>query len=81
MPNIRNNIFDILSFETGLNVLFTSTGFYFKSKVIEDNQKGKIYFFDSWVLLPKMYIFEVVTFFSRPVVIQSTQFFSGSRYS
>ena len=31
-----------------------------------------------WALLLKMYIFEVVTFFSCLVVIQSTQFFNGS---
>ena len=33
-----------------------------------------------WALLLKMYIFEVVTFFSCLMVIQSTQFFSGSSY-
>ena len=33
--NIHNNITDISSFQNGLNDLFTSTGFYLKSKVIE----------------------------------------------
>ena len=37
-------------------------------------------FFDFWALLLKMYIFEVATFFSCLVFIQSTQFFSGSTY-
>ena len=79
-PNIRNNIIDISSFQNGLNGLFSSTGFYLKSKVIEGSHKGKNMFFNFWALLLKMYIFEVVTFFSCLVVIQSTQFFSGSTY-
>ena len=37
-------------------------------------------FFTSWALLLKMCIFDVVKVFSRLVVIQSTQFFSGSIY-
>ena len=37
-------------------------------------------FFNFWLLLLKMYIFEVVTFLSCLVVIQSTQFFSGNTY-
>ena len=44
IPNIHNNIIDISSFQTELNVLFSSTGFYFKSKVIADSHKGKICF-------------------------------------
>ena len=35
IPNPHNNIIDISSFQTGLNVLFSATGFNFKSKVIE----------------------------------------------
>ena len=72
-PNIRNNIIDISSFQNELNGLFSSTGFYLKSKVIEGSHKGKNMFFNFWALL-KMYIFEVVTFFSCLVFIQSTQF-------
>ena len=53
-PNIHNNIIDISSFQNGLNDPFSSTGFYFKSKVIEGSYKG---------ILLKMYIFEVVPFF------------------
>ena len=41
--------------------------------------RGKM-FFNFWALLLKMYIVEVVTFFPCQVVIQSTQFFSGSTY-
>ena len=73
-PNIRNNIIDIPSFQNGLNGLFSSTGFYLKSKVIEGSHKGKKMFFNILALLFKIYIFEVVTFFSFVVVIQSTQF-------
>ena len=35
----HNNIIDISSFENGLNI-FSSTGFYLKSKVIEGNHDG-----------------------------------------
>ena len=49
------------------------TTFLAKSKVTEGSHKEKNHFL-------KMYIFEVVTFFSCLVVIQSTQFFSGSTY-
>ena len=80
MPNIHNNIIDISNFQTGLNVLFNSTGLYIKNKVIEGSHKGKNMFFDFWALLPKMYIFEVVTFCSRLVVVQLTKFFSGGTY-
>ena len=79
-PNMCNNIIDISSFQNGLIDLFSSTGFYFKSKVIESSHKGKNMFFNLCTLLLKTYIFEVVTFFSCIVVIQSTQFFSGSTY-
>ena len=34
---------------------FYSTGFYFKSKVIEDSHKGKNVFFNFWALLLKIY--------------------------
>ena len=67
---MHNNI-GISSFQTGLNVLFSSTGFYFKSKVMEGSHKGKNMFFYFRALLPKMYTFEVVTFFSRLVGVQS----------
>ena len=79
-PNMCNNIIDISSFQNGLIDLFSSTGFYFKSKVIESSHKGKNMFFNLGTLLLKTYIFEVVTFFSCIVVIQSIQFFSGSTY-
>ena len=79
-PNIRNNIIDISSFQNELNGLFSSTGFYLKSKVIEGSHKGKNMFFNFRELFLKMYIVEIVTFFSCLVVIQSTQFFSGSTY-
>ena len=46
-PNIHNNIIDnILSFQNGLNDFFRSTGFYFKSKVIEGSHKGENNFFE-----------------------------------
>ena len=47
---------------------------------MEGSHKGKNMFFDFWALFLKMYIFEIVTFFSLPVVIQLTQFFNGSTY-
>ena len=73
-PNLQNNINDISSFQNGFNDLYSSTGFYLKSKVIEGSHKGKNMFFNILALLFKIYIFEVVTFFSFVVVIQSTQF-------
>ena len=62
-PNMHNNIIDISSFQNGLNVLFSSTGFYLKSKVLEGSHKGKNMFFCFWTLLHKIYIFVVVIFF------------------
>ena len=79
-PNIHNKINDISSFQNGLNDLSSSTDFCLKSKVIEESHNWKNMFFSFWALLLKIYIFEVVTFFSCLVVIQSTQFFSGSTY-
>ena len=38
IPNTHNNIIDISSFQTGLNVIINSTGFYFKSKIIEGSR-------------------------------------------
>ena len=39
--NTQNNIIVISSFQTGLNDLFTSTSFCFKSKVMEGSHKKK----------------------------------------
>ena len=39
--NIYNNTIDISSFQNGLNNLFSKTGFYLKSKVIEGSHKAK----------------------------------------
>ena len=36
-------VIDILSLQNGFQNLFSFTGFHFKSKVIEDSHKGKIY--------------------------------------
>ena len=55
---MHNNIIGISGFPNGL---FSSSGFYFKSKDIEGSHKGKM-LSSFWALL-KMYIFEVVTFF------------------
>ena len=44
------------------------------------SHKRKNMFFNFWTLLIKMYIFAVVAFFSCLVLIQWTQFFSGSTY-
>ena len=41
-PNKHNNIIgSISSSQNGLNALFSSTSFYFKSKIIEGSHKGK----------------------------------------
>ena len=69
-----------LAFQVGLNDLFNSTGFYFENKVIEVSHKGKNSFLIFGHFFFKMYILEVVGFFSCLVVIESTQFFSGSTY-
>ena len=74
-----SHIFNFFFFETRLNDLFSSTGFYFKGKVIEGSNKKKNKFLNLWALFLKIFIFENVTFFSR-LVIQLTQFFSGSTY-
>ena len=37
----HNKIIDISSFQIGINNLFSSTGFYLKSNVVEGNHKGK----------------------------------------
>ena len=50
----HNNIIDISSFQNGLNNLFSSTGFYLKSKVIEGNYKGENMFFNFGALLLKI---------------------------
>ena len=79
-PNINTNI-NISSFLNVLNHLFSSTDFYFQSKIIEDSEvKCKNNILDFRALPLKMNIFEVVTFFSRHMFIQSTHFFSGSGY-
>ena len=50
-PNIHNNIIsDISSFQNEFNDLFSSTGFYFKNKVIESSRKGEIMFLSIWAL-------------------------------
>ena len=81
-PNIYNNIIGgISSFQNGLNDLFSSTGFYFKSKVIEGSHKGKNnMFFKFWAFFFQNAHFWSCDTFSRLVVIQSTQFFSGNKY-
>ena len=80
-PNIHNNVIGISSFQNGLQNLFSSTGFCFKSKVIEGSHKGKNMLFLSFEhLFSKCTIFMFVTFFSCLVVIQSTQFLSGRTY-
>ena len=75
-PNIHNNIIgSISSFQNWLNNLFSSTGFYFNSKFIEVSRQGKNNrLFNLWTLFFKMYIFEVVVFFSCPVVTQLMEF-------
>ena len=78
--NVRNNIIDISSFQTGLKDLFRPTGFYFKSKVIEGSNKRKnIYFFIFGHFFSKCTFAKLCCFF-RLVDIQSTQFFNGSSH-
>ena len=59
-----NNNIDISSFQNGLNNLFSSTGFYLKSKVIEGNYKGENMFFNFRGNSSQnfSYIFKVVKF-------------------
>ena len=42
---MHDNVIGIASYQKGLYNLFTSTGLYFKSKVIEGSNKGKYVFF------------------------------------
>ena len=63
--NTHNNVIGgISTFQKGLNYLFTSAGFYFKSKAIEDSHKGQSNMASNfWPLFFIMYISEVLTFF------------------
>ena len=60
--NRHNNTIDISSFQNGLDNLFSTTGFYFKSKILEGSHKGKIcfsifgHFFSKCTLL-KLWLF------------------------
>ena len=63
VPNIHNKIIDISSFQTGLNVLFSSTGFYIKSKVIECSIRGKICLLIFGHFLPKCTFLRLWHFF------------------
>ena len=38
-PDMHTNIIDISSSQNGLNHPFSSTGFYFKSKIVEDSHE------------------------------------------
>ena len=63
-PNKHNNVIGISSLQNWLYNLFNSTGFHFKSKVIEGSYKGKnMIFFNIWAILPKMYYFCVCDIF------------------
>ena len=77
--NKPKHIGSISSFQNRYNARFSSTGFYFKSKVIEGSHKGKSnIFFNFWALVFKMYIFEIVTL--SPSGYPISQFFSGSTH-
>ena len=77
-----NQIYIItLVFENGINRPFSSTVYYFKSKIVEGSHKmRKQCFLNFCALLLKMYILEVVSFVFGLLLIQSTQSFSGSTY-
>ena len=63
-PNKHNNVIGISSLQNWLYNLFNSTGFHFKSKVIEGSYKGKnMIFFNIWAILLKMYYFCVCDIF------------------
>ena len=75
-PNTQKNIIGSISSFRNLRQ-YSSTGFFFKSKVIEGSHKRKV-FFNFWALFLKKNIhFWGCDIFSYPVVIQSTQSFSG----
>ena len=69
-PNIQNNIIVISSFQTGLNELFSSTGFYFESKVIEGSHEKK----------KKKYVFKFLGFFSQNFYFWSGDIFLSPSY-
>ena len=77
-PNIHNNT-GISSFKNGLKDLFSLTGFFVESKVIEGSHKGKnnFFFFYLGALFLKMYIFEIVTFFFSLSGYPINSIFSG----
>ena len=59
--------------EMGLTTLLAQLVSILRAKLLKVvmNQKSNMFFL-------KMYIFEIASFVSRPVLTQSTQFFSGS---
>ena len=63
---MHNNGIAILSFKNGLTNLFSLTGFYFKSKIVEGSHKGKICFLIFGNFFLKC---EVVTFFYCTVAV------------
>ena len=66
---MHDNVIGIASFQNGLYNLFSSTGLYFKSKVVEGSNKGK---YDFFCLIPGHFFLKCtifVTFFSRLVII------------
>ena len=71
--NIHNNNDGISSFQNGLNELFSSTGFYFNSKVIEGFHKGGgRRFFKLWALFQNVRFYWGCDIFSCLVGIQLT---------
>ena len=60
--NIHNNITGISSFLNGLNHPLGSTGFYFKSKIVEDSREVKKCFFNCRAVFLILDIFEAVTY-------------------
>lgn len=70
-PDMHNNIIGISNFWNGLNHPFSSPSFYLKGKIMEVVIKWKNNMIFQALFL-KLYIFKVVVFFSRLVLIQLT---------
>ena len=78
--NIHNNITGISSFLNGLNHPLDSTGFYFKSKIVEDSREVKKCFFNCRAVFLILDIFEAVTVFFPPSAYPINSIFGGSMY-
>ena len=82
-PNIHNDIIDFSNFQNGLHNLFSSTGFYFKIKVLEGSHMEKILLFFCFLIFEQFFskcTFLRMSFFFTWWLSNQLNFFSGCKY-